>query len=70
MVNILEIISMLKNITMDGKKLIRSFHFTFHYIDDVLSLNISKTGDFIDHIYPTEPKAANKEDTGQRIPSG
>jgi hypothetical protein len=28
----------------------RSFHFTFHYLDDVLSL--IKFGDFVNHIYP------------------
>jgi hypothetical protein len=33
------------------KKLARSFNFTFRYIDDVLSLNNSRFGDFIDRIY-------------------
>ena len=32
------------------KKLARSFNFTFHYIDDVLS----RLGDFVDSIYPIE----------------
>ena len=32
----------------------RSFNFTFHYIDDVLSLNNSRVGDFAEHIYPIE----------------
>ena len=36
------------------KKLARSFNFTFRYIDDVLSLNNSRFGDFVDHIYPIE----------------
>jgi hypothetical protein len=36
------------------KKLARSCNFTFHYIDDVLSLNNSRFGDFVDRIYPTE----------------
>jgi hypothetical protein len=36
------------------KKLARSFHFTFRYIDDVLSLNNSRFGDFVDRIYPIE----------------
>ena len=36
------------------KKLARSFNFMFRYIDDVLSLNNSKLGDFIHCIYPTE----------------
>ena len=34
------------------KKLARSFNFTFRNIDDVLSLNNSKFGDFVDRIYP------------------
>ena len=36
------------------KKLARSFNFIFCYIDDVLSLNNSKLGDFVDPIYPIE----------------
>ena len=36
------------------KKLVRSFNFTFRYIDDVLSLNNSRFGDFVDRIYPIE----------------
>jgi hypothetical protein len=32
------------------KKLARSFNFTFRYIDDVLSLNNSRKGDFVDRI--------------------
>jgi hypothetical protein len=38
----------------NGKKLARSFNFTFHYMDDVLSLNNSRFGDFVDRIYPIE----------------
>jgi hypothetical protein len=34
------------------KKLARSFNFTFRYIDDVLSLNNSRFGDFVDRINP------------------
>jgi hypothetical protein len=34
------------------KKLARSFNFTFRYIDDVLSLNNSMFGDFVDRINP------------------
>ena len=33
------------------KKLAWSFNFTFHYIDDVLSLNSSRFGDFVDRIH-------------------
>jgi hypothetical protein len=36
------------------KKLVRSFNFTFRYIDDVLSLNNSRFGDFVDRIYHIE----------------
>ena len=36
------------------KKLALSFNFTFHYIDDVLSMNNFKFGDFVDRIYPVE----------------
>ena len=36
------------------KKLVRSFNFTFHYIDHVLSLNNSKFRDFFNLIYPIE----------------
>ena len=36
------------------KKLAKSFNFTFQYIDDVLSINNSRFGDFVDHIYPID----------------
>ena len=36
------------------KKLAQSFGSTFRYIDDVLSLNTSKFGDYVDLIYPIE----------------
>jgi hypothetical protein len=36
------------------KKLARSFNFTFRYIDDVLSINNSRFGDFVDRIYAIE----------------
>ena len=36
------------------KKLARSFNFTFRHIDDVFSLNNSRFGDFVDHIYSIE----------------
>jgi len=31
-----------------------AFNFTFHYIDDVLSLNNSRFGNFVDRFYPIE----------------
>jgi hypothetical protein len=34
------------------KKQNRSFNFTFRYIDDVLSLNNSRFGDFVDRFFP------------------
>ena len=36
------------------KKIARSFNFTFRYIDNVLSLNNSRFGDFVDRIYQIE----------------
>jgi len=40
--------------TKNEKKLSRSFNLTFRYIDDVLSLNNSRFGNFVDRIYPIE----------------
>ena len=45
------------------KKLARSFNFTFRYIDDVLSLNNSRFGDFVDRIYPIELEIQDNTDT-------
>jgi hypothetical protein len=36
------------------KKLPQSFNFTFHFIDDVPSLNNYWFGDFVDRIYPID----------------
>ena len=36
------------------KKVAWSFNFTFRYIDDVISLNNFRFGDFVDRIYPIE----------------
>ena len=38
----------------NGNKLDRSFNFSVLYIDDILSLNSSKSGDFFDRIYSIE----------------
>jgi hypothetical protein len=46
------------------KKLARSFNFTFCYIDDVLSLNNTRFGDFVDRIYPIELEIKDNTDTG------
>ena len=40
-----------------------SFNFTFRYIDDVLSLNNCKFGDFVDRIYPIEIEIKETTDT-------
>ena len=45
------------------KKVTRSFNFTFRYIYDVLSLNKSRFGDFVDHIYPIELEIKDTTDT-------
>jgi hypothetical protein len=45
------------------KKPARSFNFTFRYIDDVLSLNNSSFGDFVDRIYPIELEIKDTTDT-------
>jgi hypothetical protein len=45
------------------KNLARSFNFTFRYIDDVLLLNNSRFGDFVDRIYPIELEKKDTTDT-------
>ena len=45
------------------KKLARSFNFTFLYLDDVLSLNNSRFGNFVDRIYPIELEIKDTTDT-------
>jgi len=45
------------------KKLARCFNFMFRYIDDVLSLNNSRFGDFVDCIYPIELEIKETTDT-------
>ena len=47
----------------NGKKLARSFNFTFRYIDDVLSLNNSKFCNFVDRIYPIDLEIKDTTDT-------
>ena len=41
-------------LTENGKKRSRSFNFPFRYIDDVLSINNYKVGEFVDRIHPIE----------------
>ena len=45
------------------KKLVRSFNFTFRYIDDVLSLSNSRFGDFVDRIYTIELEKLDATDS-------
>jgi hypothetical protein len=45
------------------KKLARSFNFMFCYIDDVLSLNNFRFGNFVDRIYPIELEKKDTTDT-------
>jgi hypothetical protein len=45
------------------KKLARSFNFTVRYLDDVLSLNNSRFGDFVDRIYSIELEIKDTTDT-------
>ena len=47
------------------KMLARTFHITFRYIEDVLSLNNLKFGDFVDHIYHIEFEIKDTIDTAR-----
>ena len=47
--------------------LARSFNFTFRYIDDVLSLNNSRFGDFVVPIYPIEFEIKDTADTDRSV---
>ena len=49
------------------KMLTRSFIFTFRYIDDFLSLNNSRFGDFIDRIYLTELEIMDSTAIGMSV---
>jgi hypothetical protein len=49
------------------KKLARSFNFMFRYTDDVLSLNNSRFGDFVDRIYPIELEIKDTTDTYRSV---
>ena len=53
----------------NGKKLARSFNFTFRYIAYVLSLNNSRFGDFVDRIYPIELEIKGTRDTDRTWPT-
>jgi len=47
------------------KKLARSINFTFRYKDDVISLNNSRFGYFVDLIYPIELEIKDTTDTNR-----
>jgi hypothetical protein len=47
----------------NGKKLARSFNFRFRYIDDVLLLNNSRFGGFVNRIYLIELEIKDTTDT-------
>ena len=49
----------------NGKKLAGSFNFTFRSIDDVLWLNSSRFGDFVDGIYPIELEIKDTADANR-----
>ena len=49
------------------RKLARSFNFTFRYIQDALSLNNYRVGDFVDCIYPIELEITDITDTGRSV---
>jgi hypothetical protein len=45
----------------------QSFNFSFRYIYDVLSLNNSRFGDFVDRIYPIELEIKNTTYTDRSV---
>ena len=49
------------------KKLDWSINFTFGYIDDVLSLNTSRFGDFVYRIYPNDIEIKDSTDTDRSV---
>jgi hypothetical protein len=49
------------------KNLVRSFNFTFRYIDDVLPLTNSRLGDFVYHIYPIYVEIKDTTDTDRSV---
>ena len=53
----------LDRLKKQDKHLARSFNFSFRYIDDVLSLNNSRFGDYLHLIYPKELEIKDTTDT-------
>ena len=52
-------------IKKNEKHLARSFNLSFRYIDDVLSLNNPRFGDYLDHIYPKELEIKDTTDSAR-----
>jgi len=48
-------------------KLTRSFNVMFRYIDDVISLNNSRFGDFVDRIYLVVLEIKDTTDTARSL---
>ena len=57
----------IKTLIKSGKRhLAKSFCFTYRYIDDVLSINNPKFGNYIDDIYPAELEIKDTTDADHR----
>ena len=59
--------SMQELLRKKDKKLAISFNSPFRYIDDVLSLNNSKFGDYVERIYPIELEIKDTTDTVKSV---
>ena len=57
----------IQTLIKSGKQhLAKSFHYTFRYIDDVLSINNPKFGNYIVDIYPAELEIKDTTDADHR----
>ena len=56
----------IQTLIKSGKRHTKSFCFTYRYIDDVLSINNPKFGNYIDDIYPAELEIKNTTDADRR----
>ena len=50
-----------------GKRQCQSFNLTFRYIDDVLTINNSRFGDYLDIIYPSELEIKDTTDSEKYV---
>jgi len=55
-------------LTINKNKVVRPVNFTFRYIDDVLSLNNSRFGDFVDRINTIDFDIKDNTDTTRSVP--